>query len=129
VQLENGTIGWVYQPFVTLNIDINSVPYVQAQFMAPPPTATPAPTVAPTTAAGPQQAVIEFWADRTTIAPGQCATLSWRVEFINSVYFQGQPAVGQESRQVCPSATTTYNLRVIRQDGVEDNRYITITVQ
>ncbi len=128
VQLQNGTIGWVYQPFVTLSIDLNSVPFVQAQFIAPPPTSTPAPTVAPTTA-GPQQAIIEFWADRTTIAPGQCANLSWRVEFIREVYFQGAPAVGQETRQVCPSATTTYNLRVIRTDGVEDNRYITITVQ
>jgi len=89
-----------------------------------PPTATPtqAATAVP-------QVIIEFWADKTTIAPGQCAVLSWRVEGIREVYFQGAGVVGWGSQQVCPGATTTYNLRVIRVDGVEDNRYITIVVQ
>ncbi|MCZ7538654.1 MAG: SH3 domain-containing protein [Anaerolineae bacterium] len=123
VQLPNGVVGWVYRPLVTLNIDLSTVPVLNVQFIAPPPTATP--TLAATAA---PQVIIEFWADKTTIAPGQCAVLSWRVEGIREVYFQGTGVVGWGSTQVCPGATTTYNLRVIRVDGVEDNRYITIVV-
>ncbi len=124
VQLPNGVVGWVYRPLVTVNIDLTTVPVLSVQFIAPPPTATPTPaaTAAP-------QVIIEFWADKTTVAPGQCAILSWRVEGIREVYFQGTGVVGWGSTQVCPGATATYNLRVIRQDGVEDNRYITIVVQ
>ncbi|MEW6579451.1 MAG: SH3 domain-containing protein [Chloroflexota bacterium] len=124
VQLPNGVVGWVYRPLVTVNIDLTTVPVLNVQFIAPPPTATPtqAATAVP-------QVIIEFWADKTTIAPGQCAVLSWRVEGIREVYFQGAGVVGWGSQQVCPGATTTYNLRVIRVDGVEDNRYITIVVQ
>lgn len=124
VQLPNGTVGWVYRPLVTVNIDLSTVQIINVQFIPPPPTATP--TLAATAV---PQVIIEFWADKTTIAPGQCAVLSWRVEGIREVYFQGTGVVGWGSQQVCPAATTTYNLRVIRVDGVEDNRYITIVVQ
>ncbi len=124
VQLPDGTVGWVFRPLLRVNIDLSTVQIINVQFIAPPPTATPTPaaTVAP-------QTIIEFWADRTVIPPGQCATLSWRVEGIREVYFQGTGVVGWGSQQVCPAGTTTYNLRVILVNGMEDNRYITIVVQ
>ncbi len=123
VQTPNGTVGWVYRPLLTVNIDLANVPVLNVQFYALPPTATPTPaaTSAPST-------VIEFLVDRNTISVGECVTLSWSVEGIKEVYYQGQGVTGHESRQECPAATTTYNLRVIRLDNVEDNRYITVTV-
>lgn len=123
IRMANGTMGWVYEPLLTLNVPLTSLPSVAAQYIAPPPTATPTPeaTAVPTV-------IIEFWADRGTINAGECVTISWRVENIREVYYKGQGVVGQSSVQECPAATTTYNLRVIRQDGIEDNRFITITV-
>jgi hypothetical protein len=42
VQAPNGVIGWVFTELVTVNIDLANVPVVNAQFIAPPPTAIPA---------------------------------------------------------------------------------------
>lgn len=128
-----GTTGWVYTPFVTLNIDLGTVPVVNAQFIpAPtpvPPTEVPQPTAVPVTATLPASAAtISFTVDRTVINPGECVNFSWATENIQAVYFQGEGVVGVGTRQVCPSETATYELRVIRTDGVADPRYITVTV-
>ncbi|MBN2303923.1 MAG: PD40 domain-containing protein [Anaerolineae bacterium] len=120
VRLADGRLGWVAADYVRVNIDLFSVPVVNATFYAQP-TATPTPTVVPT--------IIEFWADRTSIYTGQCVTLSWRVEGIREVYYEGIGVTGQGSHQECPTdATTTYVLRVILVDGSEVFRYITIVV-
>ncbi|MBN1965028.1 MAG: PD40 domain-containing protein, partial [Anaerolineae bacterium] len=119
----NNVTGWAFGGLIRVSIDLSTIPVVDAPFIAPPPTATPAPTASPV-----PQTIIEFWADRTTITAGECVTMSWRVEGIKAVYYQGTGVVGSGSRQECPAATTTYNLRVIRLDDVEDNRYITIVV-
>lgn len=123
VQLPNGTVGWVYRPLLTLNIDLNTVPVLNVQFIPPPPTATPTPTVPAV-----PQTYIDFRASATVINKGQCVTIAWDVEGIKEVYYQGIGVTGHESRQECPQVTTTYHLRVIRLDNVEDNRYITVTV-
>ncbi|NLX10201.1 MAG: SH3 domain-containing protein [Chloroflexi bacterium] len=126
VTTPTGLTGWVFASLLEINIDLNTVPVVNAQFIAPPPTLTPVPTLTLTPTPG--AVIIEFWADRGSVTPGQCVTLSWRVENINSVFYQGTGVAGSGSSQECPAATTTYNLRVIRRDGVEDNRFITIQV-
>lgn len=123
VQLPNGTVGWVYRPLLTINIDLAIVPVLNVQFIPPPPTATPSPTVPAV-----PQTYIDFRASATVINKGQCVTIAWDVEGIKEVYYQGVGVTGHESRQECPQATTTYHLRVIRLDNVEDNRYITVTV-
>ncbi|WP_162910050.1 SH3 domain-containing protein [Aggregatilinea lenta] len=127
----SGTTGWVYAPYITLSIDLGSVPVVNAQFM-PAPTATPVPpTAVPATAAptaGSTVPVISFTVDRTSITSGECVNFSWSTENIQSVYFQGTGVVGVGTQQVCPTATTTYELRVILPDGSADPRYITVTV-
>jgi hypothetical protein len=123
VRLTDGQQGWVAAWLLDININLGSIPVVDAPFIAPPPTPTPEPTISPT-----PQVVIEFWADRTEITSGECATISWRVLNIREVYFQGQGVVGVGSREVCPTSNKTYHLRVVRQDGIVDNRYITIVV-
>ena len=129
VRTATGTIGWVSASLLNINIQLANVPVVDAPYFAP---ATPVPTAVPATETPALPPVfISFTSDRgdnPTINSGECVTLSWNVQGIREVYFQGQPAVGQGSSQVCPTSTTTYNLRVILVSGVEDNRYITVTV-
>lgn len=99
----------------------------------PTPTAGPSPTAtgvgpSPTpTSTRPSWASV-FWADRYTINVGECATLYWNVEDVTAVYLDGSPTTGHESRQVCPTQTTTYTLRVVNQTGSQERR-VTITVQ
>lgn len=120
--------GWVSTQYMAVPGD-PAVPVIPAPPL-PQPTATPLPAI--TATPGP---TINFWADRTTINAGECTTLRWDVQNIQAVwvYPQGQPyqnfpATGQGSRQVCPSQTTTYEMRVLLTDGSVVTRQITITV-
>ncbi len=72
---------------------------------------------------------IDFRADRAVINRGEGTTLRWDVECVREVYFQGEPVIGHESRDVTPDATTTYTLRVVRNDGGSEERQVTIQVQ
>ena len=90
--------------------------------VAPPPTQTPAPGIA-------------FGVDRTTINAGECVNFDWNVSGVKAVFFhpQGQPyqnfgVTGQEKRQVCPTATTVYELRIERANGSVDTRQLQINV-
>jgi hypothetical protein len=92
-------------------------------------TPTPIPTQPPS-------ADIQFWADTTQIKQGECTSLYWDVSNVQAVYLyeQGQTwqnhgVNGQGSRRVCPSQTTTYELRVVKQDGAVEIRQITIYVE
>ena len=71
-------------------------------------------------------------ADANYIGQGQCTTIRWDVDNINSVYFieggNQQGVGGHDARSVCPGGTTTYTLRVIGMDGAEHDFYITIEV-
>jgi polar amino acid transport system substrate-binding protein len=71
---------------------------------------------------------INFWADSTNITVGQCTTVRWDVNNVNAVYFQGNGVPGQGSQQVCPGGTTSYNLKVILNDGRQEDRQVTVTV-
>lgn len=93
--------------------------------------ATPTPI-----ATQPPSADVQFWADRTNIKQGECATLYWDVQNVQAVYLyeQGQNwqdhgVNGEGSRRVCPAQTTTYDLRVVKQDGSIEVRQITINVE
>ncbi len=83
----------------------------------------------------PAQPIIEFSADPTNIRQGQCTTLRWRVENVDSVWVLPQganyrdfPVVGVSSRQECPSTTTTYDIRVRLRDGSITRRSVTVEV-
>lgn len=71
---------------------------------------------------------ISFTANPAIIAVGQCTTVSWTVGGVSAIYYQNQGVTGSESRQECPSVTTTYNLRVITLDNQTVNHYVTVTV-
>ena len=92
----------------------------------PTPAATPAP-IATATATRPGWASV-FWADQYLIAPGQCTTLHWNVQNVTAVYLNGEAVTGAETRQVCPSQTTTYTLGVRSGSGNQDYN-LTIAVQ
>ncbi len=101
-----------------------------------PPTATPIPPtttpVPPTATPAPQ---ISFWANRTNIDQGQCARLYWSVANVQAVwvYPRGEPyyrfpRTGEGNERVCPTTTTTYEMRVLQRDGAVVFREITINV-
>jgi heat shock protein HslJ len=129
-----GGIGWVSADLV-IATNAENVPVIE---VAPPvivvPTAAATPTPVPSPTATPT-AEISFTADRTTIAQGECATLSWTVQNVQAVWvyplgqpFNQFPRTGQGSERVCPTSTTTYELRALQRDGTTQFRQITITV-
>ena len=73
-------------------------------------------------------ASINFWADSYSVAPGQCTTLRWDVQNVQAVFLNEQGVPGQGAQQVCPTVTTTWVLRVVLNDGSQQTRSITITV-
>lgn len=77
--------------------------------------------------AGTGGAVINFWADSYAVSPRQCTTVRWDVSNVRAVYFNNQGVGGQGTQQVCPQGTTTYTLRVVRNDNVEETRQVTVT--
>jgi hypothetical protein len=82
----------------------------------------------PTATTQPDAVSIRFWADRESLSKGQCTKLHWDVQNVREVYLDGQGVVGQGEREVCPTATTTYELRVILKNGSTERRTITLTV-
>lgn len=93
-----------------------------------PPTATPTqqPTATPSLTPFPPPQV-SFTVDQATINQGQCTTLRWTVEHVTAVYLDGAGVVGNDTREVCPSDTTTYLLHVEAPGGNVDTS-VTVSV-
>ncbi len=94
--------------------------------------APPQPTVAPTQTPVPN---ISFTVNSTNINQGQCVTFQWSVTNVQAVFFyadgqnwQNGGVAGQGSSTQCPTQTTTYNLRVVQNNGTVETRSITIYV-
>ncbi len=131
-------VGWASVDFV-LATNAENVPVMQGP---PPPaaTATPVPPAATATPVPAQptatpSAEIIFTADRTTIMQGECATLSWSVQNVQAIWiyplganYNNFPQTGQGSQAVCPTTTTTYEMRVRLRDGTTQFRQVTINV-
>ncbi len=135
-----GGMGWVSADFV-LATNAENVPVIASPTPPPPPpTPTPAPprptaTPAPAQPTPTPSAEISFWADRTTINQGECATLNWSVQNVQAVWvypmgaqYNAFPRAGQGSEVVCPATTTTYEMRVRMRDGSTQFRQVTISV-
>lgn len=71
---------------------------------------------------------INFWADSTNLNGGQCTTLRWDVRNVQAVYLNGEGVAGVSSREVCPGNSQTYTLSVVKLDGGQDSRQVTINV-
>lgn len=82
---------------------------------SPPPTATPAPT-------------ITFSADNMLLSRGGCTTLRWSTSNVSAVFLNDAGVTSPASRDICPSETTTYTLRVNLNDGASASRIVVIGV-
>ena len=105
---------WVNGPF-GIQERLNTERFDWEPIAPPTPPAPPAPPAYVAPAVG-------FSIDSTTVAPGQCVTARWNVANARAVYLLGAgndtaalPAAGD--RLLCPSATTTYTLNVVDQNG------------
>lgn len=85
-----------------------------------PPTNTPVPTTAPT----PE---VWFRLDENPIADGSCTMLRWDTSNAQEVYLDGDRVSIIGSREVCPTATTDYELRVVGS-GKEETFRLTLGV-
>jgi len=108
-------IGWVFGSLLVVENaeDVPTIPW-------PPPPATPTPTATPAPDA-------YFSASRTDITAGETSVLSWSVTDVQSVYVYPIGAdwtqygtTGQGTKTVTPFITTTYQMRVVRRDGVTE---------
>jgi hypothetical protein len=102
VRLESdGTVGWV------ADSDPNGWWIETASPTAPPP----------------DEVSINLTAERNTINNGECVEISWNVTGIKEVYYLGdgsgpeEGVTGTGSRLECPATTTTYSIKVIKQDN------------
>lgn len=93
------------------------------------PTPTPAPTQTPVPG-------IAFSADTSNIQQGKPVTLSWAVQDAKAVYFyiagqdwKDKTVEATGSATDIPATTTTYQLRVVRNDGQEETRDVTVYVE
>ncbi|MBK8984564.1 MAG: META domain-containing protein [Chloroflexi bacterium] len=129
-----GGVGWISADFVIVN-NTDNVPVIEVAppvIIVPTAAATPTPPPPPTATPIPE---ISFGADRTNIAQGECTTLRWTVQNIQAVWvyplgerFENFPRTGQGSEQVCPTITTTYEMRVLQRDGTIIFRQVTVNV-
>lgn len=90
------------------------VPVVRPTLTEPPATFTPS--------------AVAFRADQGILTPGQCTIIRWDVLNVSSVSFEGEVTTGQNSRQVCPTQTTTYTLQVSYPDGTQSSHTLTIDI-
>jgi hypothetical protein len=71
---------------------------------------------------------IRFWADAESITGGDCTWLRWQVDNVREVYLNNEGVVGHDQRQVCPTVTTRYELKVVQLDTTETGQTIEIHV-
>ena len=126
-------IGWASADFVAVQ-NAEDVPVIAASPPVYVPPAAPAPTAVPSPTAVPAPQM-SFTASPTTIDQGQCATISWSVENVRAVWvyplgqpYQQYPRAGQGQEQVCPPATTIYEMRVLLLDGTTVTQQVTVAV-
>jgi len=68
---------------------------------------------------------ISFTADRTQIAPGECATLRWQVSGPHfEVILEGEQLPDQGTKEVCPPETRPFFLQVDTGEAMEERQII-----
>ncbi len=130
ISFEGGT-AWIADIVVNANSEAYNAPVASAP--PPPPTNTPVPvTPTPTQPAASATPTNGFWADRTSINKGECTTLRWSFSDIKAIYINlgsgEQATVGTGSEQVCPTGTTTYYIRIVKQDDSSQTFSVTVNV-
>lgn len=83
----------------------------------------------PAAAAGPEDYIIVFQADRTQIPAGQCVNIYWHTDNVQTVYYNNQPVSGiNQNRVECPRQSTTYELEVTTRNGQKILKQIHVDV-
>lgn len=115
--MRNNPSGLIFGDRVSVAVDVVSLPTP-----TPLPTQTPVPGIA-------------FTANPEVIQQGQCSTMTWSTQNVQAVYFyergenwQVNGVPGDFSLSVCPGSTTTYELRVVLNDGSVVIRELTVSV-
>jgi hypothetical protein len=85
-------------------------------------------TEEPATETPEPEVVVQFWAEPETIDAGDCTTVKWHVENVESVIFGNveQPFDGEYRACLCEGER--YTLRVLHTDGTEEKYPVDITV-
>jgi len=89
------------------------------------PTLTPTPTMMPTSTPNPY---VRFWADKTDLIAGECATLYWQTQDVLAVHLDGLGVSGDSQRRFCPCVTERHILRVQYLNGTTEDFEITLNV-
>lgn len=84
------------------------------------PTNTPTSTLKPTRTPTPPPPSVNFRADDTELARGECTMLRWDAENVTAVYLDGQGVAGHGTSRVCPTQTATFALHVETAQGSMD---------
>lgn len=137
VNLVAPTAPAVYQGFWQMR-DAQGVAFGERVYVGITVPASTPPTPAPTQTPSPG---ITFTVDRTDIRQGECVIFTWNVANVKAVYYYvdgqdyrqhgvaGDVGNNAVSSQQCPAQTTTYDLRVEKNDGTTEIRQIRINVQ
>jgi hypothetical protein len=96
--------GWAWGAGDPSGSDVEPPPIPFEQLCAQP-TATPEPPV------------VSFTADPQSIVAGQCSELRWDVQNADFVVLDGAGVPLEYTREVCPTSTQTYELRVANAAG------------
>jgi hypothetical protein len=118
------TLSEICQPAPTATPTLTPTPLPTAT-PTPTPSATSTPSATPTLTPMVQ---ISFSAAPTTLAPGQCSSVAWKVAGPwTAIYYQEAIVTAEEQRQECPPQTETLRLRVDTESGAL-TRSITLQV-
>jgi hypothetical protein len=128
---------WNVQNVTEVYLDGQGVNGVESRRVCPPRTTTYVlRSVAPsdsqerrvTISVGTTGGLIDFTADAYQITLSTCTTLRWRAQGVQAVYLNDQGVAGEDTKEVCPTTTATYTLRVVATDGTSSSRSLTIGV-
>ena len=70
----------------------------------------------------------QFWADQTTMKPGECTALHWTTENALMAYLDGTEVDLQGDLGVCPQQDETHVLQVQYQDNTSEELMVNLTV-
>ncbi len=129
-QLRNN-LGNFFGETVWVGIDVpDPNPPTATPLPPPPPTPVPQATAQPTPAGWTGNPNLR--ADSQWVNPGECTNIRWDVDDVNAVFFVDGGNVtgkgGHDFQTVCPSFTTTYELRVVTRDNVTQSFFIPVNV-
>ena len=100
---------------------------IELEIATPTPTMTPTPVPGATETPLPEPSV-RFWADEPSLDAGDCATIQWQTENVQTVFFDGTAVTGQGAQTFCPCETETYTLSVTYQDDTFEDFTVQLTV-